>query len=574
VIERVRIGSREHAVASGPIEAPPGDRLLEISFTAPYFVDSELTGFRYRLRGLSEDWIDGNTERVARFPELRPGRYVFEVIALGPDGQPSERATVLPIVLRPFFHETTWFRGLLLAGVLMLVGWGMFSRVRRMRRHSVELERQVADRTAELRYARDHLQQIVQRRTAELTAAIDKLRQDMERRQTLERELRESQKLEAIGRLAGGLAHDFNNILTAVLTQTDLLLCSLDDASEDDQERRQGLDMIRDSGERAALLTRQLLAYSRQSMLAPVVLQPNDAIRALERMLRRLVRADIALRLELDPATGHVFVDPTQFDQIVINLVVNASQACGDSGGTVTIRTMHAGSAPPAPDLPDVGDHVLISVSDTGSGIDEAIIDHVFEPFFTTKGRGQGTGLGLASVHGIVEQSGGFVRVRSAPAEGTTFWIYLPQATRNENATTPDSPTAPAVGPAPHRPGATVLLCDDEPDIRRVAARCLADVGYRVLSTESPEHALQLGREHAAEIDLLVTDLVMPGMHGTELAQQLRAERDGLRVLYISGYSPEMFADGSPQDGTSTHFLYKPFDSRTLLRRVGEILVG
>jgi PAS domain S-box-containing protein len=380
----------------------------------------------------------------------------------------------------------------------------------------------------------------------------------------LEAQLRQAQKMEAVGRLAGGIAHDFNNLLTAILGSAQLALREV----EPSHAVRQDLEEIRRAGLRAAELTRQLLAYSRRQVVAPKVIDINDVVRNLESMLRRLIREDIDLVLELAPHPLAVKSDVGQLDQVVLNLVVNARDAMTERG-RITVRTGAAslgaqqpGNEPPAPP----GAYVHIAVADTGSGLTPEARAHLFEPFFTTKELGKGTGLGLATVYGIVKQNGGFIYVDSAPGQGTTVRVYLPLSTE-------PLPGADAALSAPPPSGGseTVLLVEDEAAVRQFARRALESSGYCVLSAGDGAEALALASRHPGPIHVLLTDVVMPGMGGPELARRLSLLRPTLRVLYCSGYTDDAsLRDGVRESGTA--FLQKPFAPEDLIHKIREVL--
>jgi len=393
---------------------------------------------------------------------------------------------------------------------------------------------------------------------------------DLTERKKLETLLYQSQKMEAVGQLAGGIAHDFNNLITVVTGQSGLL-------SEDPrlpQEWRDSVAAITEAADRAALLTRQLLAFSRRQVLQARVFCINDAINEMRDMLRRLIGADVDIVTDLDQDLGHVRVDPTQFQQIVLNLAVNARDAMPD-GGRLRIATSNAwidaamAAAFPYPVL--TGGYIRLEVQDSGEGMDDLVLNRIFEPFFTTKPRGQGTGLGLSTVYGIVKQSGGYIWVDSAPAEGTTFSIYLPRVV----AETPVAavPADVRVDQAPSPSDETILLVEDEAGVRELARRVLERAGYRVLEADDGEAAIALSGEYPGEIHLLVSDVVMPGQRGPAVFRRLAAERPGLRVLFMSGYSEEVLA----MDAFVTpvvSFLEKPFTPAALRQAVADSLRG
>ena len=378
-------------------------------------------------------------------------------------------------------------------------------------------------------------------------------------RRTLEEQLRQSQKLEAIGRLAAGVAHDFNNLLSVIIGRTELLRARHPALATP-------LDLISSTAQKAAALTRQLLAFGRQQVLEPRVLDLGGVVRSLAPMLRRVVREDIELLIEVSGA-GHIEADPVQMEQVVLNLIVNASDAM-PGGGRLTVEVDEieltggvAGRRVGAP----AGRYVTLRVADTGIGMDEATLAHIFEPFFTTKDVGKGTGLGLATVYGIVTQSDGDIRVESTPGRGTSFTVYLP---RVEAPVAPQEPAQVREGDVTG--GETIMLVEDEPDVRALMRDVLGDFGYRVLSAGSSEDALRLAAGMKDPIDLLITDVVMSGMNGIELAARLTVLRPETKVLYMTGYSHEAVAGLGALRGSS--LLQKPFTPNDLATRVREVL--
>jgi PAS domain S-box-containing protein len=388
---------------------------------------------------------------------------------------------------------------------------------------------------------------------------------DLTERRRMEDRLRQSQKLEAVGRLAGGVAHDFNNVLTAIIGAAEDLAARLapgDPLHEDVTD-------IRTAAHRAAQLTRQLLAFGRKQATQPRVVDVREIVADMERLLRRLIGENIELSVATEPCPAAVRADPGQLEQIVINLAVNARDAM-PRGGRLTIET--SGAQLGDEDLRrlvDVapGDYVLLSVSDTGTGMTPEVMSHLFEPFFTTKGAQGGTGLGLSTVYGIVKQGGGGVFVSSAPARGSTFQVYLPRAL----ATAEPATRAPA-GAAEGRGTETILLVEDEAMVRAMAVRVLRRAGYRVLDAGDGEEALRLVADpRTPHVHLLVADVVMPRLGGPDLAARLRATRPELKVLFVSGYT-ERALEIEAQLGDRTAFLSKPFDGSTLTARVRELL--
>ncbi len=413
------------------------------------------------------------------------------------------------------------------------------------------------------------------------TSGSERLRtivlRDITERRTLEAQLLQAQKMEGIGQLAGGVAHDFNNILTVIKSYAEFLRAGL----ADNATLRGDVDEVITATDRAVGLTKQLLAFSRRQSLAPRLLDPNAIVRGMEAMLRRLLGEDIELVAPLATSPGLVRVDPGQLEQVLVNLTVNARDALV-YGGLITIETAfaeltaddvhrHATRSPTAqPERP--GAYVVLRVSDSGVGMDAITQRHMFEPFFTTKPAGRGTGLGLATVYGIVQQSGGHIRVRSAPQQGTTFELYLP---RHAPAETDDPDLFVAAGPTGGTE--TVLLVEDEMAVRRSVRRLLERAGYRVIEARHGADALLVWRETHGAIDLLLTDVRMPELGGVGLVNALHGIRPDLPVLLISGYAADETAGASPKgDGVaslpSAVFIEKPFTGEELLRGVREAL--
>ncbi len=380
----------------------------------------------------------------------------------------------------------------------------------------------------------------------------------------LEAQLRHAQKMEAVGRLAGGVAHDFNNLLTVITGRSQLLLLKLPPESP----LRRDVELVEETAHRASALTRQLLAFSRKQMVQPRVVDLNEVVRGMETMLSRLIGEDVTLATRLDPTAGCVRADPAQLEQMIVNLAVNARDAM-PLGGRLTLETgfvrLDEGFAREHVGL-RAGPHVRLVVRDTGVGMDGLIKAHLFEPFFTTKGPGKGTGLGLATVYGIVTQSGGAIRVDSEPGQGAVFTIDLPRV--DAPADLRGDPGIPAA--APHG-SETVLLVEDEPEVRGLARDILHQQGYTVLEAADGDEALRIGREHGGPIHLLVTDVVMPQMGGRELADHLRAGRQETKVLYVSGYTDDAILHQGVSE-TGMAFLPKPFTASALAHKVREVL--
>jgi len=390
--------------------------------------------------------------------------------------------------------------------------------------------------------------------------------EDVTEKRVLERQLRMAQKMEAIGRLSGGIAHDFNNLLGVIIGYSRVLTKTL---STNPALREHALE-IEKAGQRAASLTKQLLAFSRQQVLTPAVLNLNTLASDMEKMLPRLLGEDIEVSLALDPELGNVKADQSQIEQVIMNLAVNARDAM-PAGGKLKIQTTnveldqaytwkHPGSK--------VGNYVMLAVTDTGTGMDAATLTHIFEPFYTSKERGKGTGLGLATVYGVVKQSNGYIWVDSAPGKGASFQIYLPRYV---------GPPAVVEQTADSRENLrgseTILLVEDAEPLRKLAMTFLESSGFRVLSAESGEDALEVTSRFGGIFDLLLTDVVMPGMNGRVLAEQLLPRQPGMKVLYMSGYTDSFIAGHGVLD-PGTQLLHKPFTEEVLIRKVRDVLDG
>jgi ligand-binding sensor domain-containing protein/nitrogen-specific signal transduction histidine kinase len=535
---------------------PFGDGVVQFRFASPSFRDESAVRYRYRLIGASEQWSQPTDQTRIGYASLAPGRYRFEVVALNDHGVPSTAAATASITIVPAYWQTWWFR--VLAGVLAV---GLIAAVPVLRNWRLEAERRrleelVAENTRSLAEKNARLEREINEREA---AESD--------RQRLEAQLRQSQKLEAVGRLAGGIAHDFNNLLTSVVGNTDLIASELGDAHALQPE----LSEIRRAADRAASLVAQLLAFSRQQLVKRRVLDVNAIVTESSRMLQRLIGADIALELTLDPALGPVRADQAQIDQILINLALNARDAM-PSGGRLSIATRDVDLAEPLAQDENGdtvrGPCVLLTVADTGCGMDPETRSRAFEPFFTTKEVGKGTGLGLSTVYGIVKQNGGQILVDSAPGRGTSFRIYLPRA--NEPVQQPEQPERPAPQPAAGQ-DRVVLVVEDEAAVRGLVCRTLRRYGYRILEAADGPSALEISSRHPEPIHLLLSDMIMPGMSGKDVADRITAMRRETSVLFMSGHTRDVLGSRGMLD-EQTDLIQKPFAPADLARRVREAL--
>jgi two-component system cell cycle sensor histidine kinase/response regulator CckA len=380
---------------------------------------------------------------------------------------------------------------------------------------------------------------------------------DVTAHRRFEEEVRQAQKMEAVGRLAGGIAHDFNNVLTVIKGYSQLVLMQV----EDERLRRQ-IDEIRVAAERASLMTQRLLAFGRKQPLLPEIVDLTAVVNGMEPMLRRLIRADIAFDLRLAPALGPIKADPGQLEQVVLNLAINAGDAM-PRGGTLTIETTAVELKEAAPTIP-AGSYVAMAVRDTGTGMDDSTLRQAFEPFFTTKQKGKGTGLGLATVYTIVQQNGGTIDVESKLGAGTTFRILFPRVPTVEAS----APLIPAASALP-RGSETVLVVEDEPGVRAIALEFLVRQGYRVLEADNGASALKVFDAEKERIDLVLTDVVMPGMNGPEMVEALLDREPRLRVLFMSGYTDDVLG---PKRLTTWRLVQKPFSAEELLLKLREAL--
>ena len=397
-------------------------------------------------------------------------------------------------------------------------------------------------------------------------AYLEFFAEDVTERRVLERQLRMAQKMEAVGRLSGGIAHDFNNLLGVIIGYSRVVRKQLGK----DSPLSEHVEEVEKAGQRAAELTKQLLAFSRQQVLTPAVLNLNAVVKELCKMLPRLLGEDIDVTTALAEDLGQVKADQGQIEQVIVNLAVNARDAM-PQGGRLKIETAnvqldenftwnHPGSR--------VGRYVMLGVTDSGIGMSPETQAQIFEPFFTTKERGKGTGLGLATVYGVVKQSGGYISVDSAPGKGASFRVYLP---RTEEAVVQPAASVPVDQPA--RGSETILLVEDAEPLRKLAQSFLEARGFRVLTAPNGEEALQLAVQNPEPIHLLLTDVVMPGMNGRVLAEQLGPRQPGMKVIYMSGYT-DSFIAGHGVLNPGTHLLHKPFNEETLIAKVREVLDG
>ncbi len=552
VITHFEVFNKEQrpGVAHSPLEASiTQTRLLEIpseysaisfQFAALGYRSPESIRYEYLLEGFDQAWQRAGRDRRATYTNLAPGTYKLHVRAANREGVWFMNGEGLELTVHPAWWQNTWVRVLSLLLLLLgavVAGWNVSWKRSQSRIRAAEQARLLA-------------------------AEREKAAEDREK---LLIQLQQAQKMESVGRLAGGVAHDFNNMLSVILGNSSL---ALDDPACNGQPREH-LEEIRNAAQRSADLTRQLLAFARKQTIKPRVLNLNETVSGMLKMLQRLVGEQIELTWQPGEGLWSVLIDPSQIDQILANLTVNARDAIVGHG-RITIETANVTlehavlSAHPEQVK---GEYVCLSVSDSGSGMDANTREHLFEPFFTTKKIGVGTGLGLATVYGIVQQNGCKIHVQSEEGKGSVFQIFLPRTHHEENA------GAARKERSRFRGSETVLLVEDEPQILQISQRLLRQNGYTVLHTADAVEALRMAAGHPGPIHLLLTDVVMPGMNGRELSERLSALRPGLRSLFMSGYTAEIIAQHGVLD-EGVDFIQKPFDNDVLLKTVRDILDG
>jgi signal transduction histidine kinase/ActR/RegA family two-component response regulator len=511
-------------------------------------------------------------------PEIvEDGLIAFTKTLPGWDGKPAAYLVVrneMPIVrLLNQSNERLIIWLFIFAGVLLLlIYWSVVRWVSHpLRRIMATLERNDPKAIEPLCHSDCEFGELA-RTTQKFFEQRDNLVREMEERRVTqealrksEEELRHSQKMEAVGRLAGGVAHDFNNLLTAIIGYAELIATR----TSSNSLAKQNAELIGKAGEQAAALTRQLLAFSRKQILQPKVIDLNTLVVEMEKLLRRVIGERFDLQSHPNAKNGRVKADPSQLEQVVLNLGVNARDAM-PRGGKLIIRTENVSldreTAPQISSSLRPGDYVVLSVTDTGAGMDAETMSHIFEPFFTTKGPGKGTGLGLATVYGIVRQTGGGISVESEPGQGTTFQIYLPQESRPVDTS--------RAAPAPVEKSKnfeTVLVVEDEDIVRELVCEVLEDQGYNVLCAPDGIEAMRVAEDYDGEIHLLVTDVIMPHMNGHELAGKLSELRLEMKILYVSGYSDNDIGDHGVLD-PRYELLQKPFTPQTLARKIRDVI--
>lgn len=546
-------------IASSEVAFHFGDVPVAGTLTA-----AQLTELASQLSGNARN-LSGTQREV----QLGTERYIVATVRLSPEGGPAVSLSVLKSLDKETSFLSGLNRGLMGLGLIsVLAGSGLVFLI------SHTFTRPLSSLVSGVRALEKGdfsypLESSGGDEVTEVTAAFVRMRAHMEKSQDeqrqLEERLRQAHKMEAVGRLAGGVAHDFNNLLTIIRGNSDLLI----DREGSDNFHRRCVEQIQKAAGRAVSMTRQLLAFSRMQVLQPRVIELNTIVVEMGKMIPRLIGEHIEFVFLPDPKLASVKADPGQIEQVILNLAVNARDAM-PNGGNLTVATsnisMDEGEAARRPPMTP-GQYVLLSVKDTGHGMDQATITHIFEPFFTTKEVGKGTGLGLATVYGVVKQSGGFIWVISSPGKGSTFEIYLPQA--SGPVSKPDLETKPSAIP---RGSETILVAEDEAGVRELACQFLRVKGYTVLEAKDGHEALEIAARHSGTIHLLLSDMVMPKMNGGALAGKLRAIRPNIRVAFMSGYS-EFSRGEMANEFPHAPVLQKPFSPATLVGIVREALL-
>ncbi len=540
-----------------PISAPLGHRKVEFTFTAPSLSIPERLRLQYRLDGRDKDWTEAGDQRRVVYSGLSGGDYTFRVRAANEDGVWSLVEATIPLRLFAPFTSTWPFYGLL-GAILLASGFGVGAvRSRVAARRQEQLEQLVERRTRELADARDRLEERVAARTAALA-------QESADRLKAERSLHDAQRMESVGRLAGGVAHDLNNMLTVVLGNADILRESLADTADAEE-----VAQIIGAGTRAARLTSQLLTFARRQVGQPKAVHLDELIRDLQVMLQRLAGEQVTLEIMSSSTLGSIWADRGQMEQVLVNLTMNARDAM-PNGGTLTIETSDTELSPAeVSERPGVepGAYVRLVVRDTGVGIEPHLLAHVFEPFYSTKEATKGTGLGLASCFGITKQWGGHIAVTSEIGRGATFELLFPRGVQDSAPEEVGSPT-PTIALAT---GERILLVEDEPVVRQLARRILESSGYLVTEASDGEEAIARLSATDLEIDLVLSDVVMPRMNGKALADQIRKTHPSLPVLLMTGYSHDVLAENLLLD-PAYRVVGKPFNRATLLNEVRQVI--
>ena len=554
-LESVHVDGRPFAVDT-PLDLPPGVSRLEVTFAVTDALVPSRVHVQYRMEGISDEWVEAGPRRTLAFGPLAGGTYRLVVRASNEDGSWAREPAILQVRVAYALYEQPWFVPVLVAASAVAVFLVARLRQRRLVRRGRELTAEVAARTADLEAARATLERRVDERTAQLAG-------ELAERKRLETQLLEAQKLESIGRLAGGVAHEINNSMTGVLGFTDLAT----QGAQDDPALLSDLREIRRAGERVAGITRQLLTFARRQVSLRAAVDPARLVLGQQRALQAMLGEQVHLEIQVAAVLPPVRVDVAQFEQVLINLVLNARDAM-PTGGTITLEVNAEWLAAPrtvgSVVLP-AGSYVHLTVADAGVGMSADVMARLFEPFFTTKDVHKGTGLGLAVCHGIITQHGGAISAESLPGSGSTMHVWLP-------ATDEAIPIEPEHVEVPSATGhETILVVEDEPAVREVARRTLARQGYTVLEAGNGAEALKLLHTHQAQVDLVLSDVVMPDVDGLSLAQTIRSSGGTTPIVFMSGYA----GHGTEVEAQLARIgptLLKPFSHEGLTTTVRRVL--
>lgn len=512
----------KHFDPSDPVELPAGGHDLEVHYSAPYFGGGDRLRYKYKLEGFDGNWVDAGKRSVAYYTNLPPGRYQFRVQAASNDGVWISKEAGVNLQIRPLIYQTWWFRLAVLTAGLGSVYLFVIARTAYLNKLRLQLEEQVAEHMAARQQAHN---------------------------------------LESLGQIAGGVAHDFNNMLGIIMGHTERLI-----STKPSPQVERSLNIIFDTCKRGAALTQQLLAFGRKQILRPAAIDLNRIVAEVKGMMSPVIGEDIDLICTFDGLSAVIMADRSQIERVLVNLVINARDAM-PHGGRVEVEVKRAAkedsSFLPASSTRS-SQHVRIRVTDTGTGMDAETLTHIFEPFFTTKKRGQGSGLGLAQVYGTVQQSGGSISVQSALGCGTQFAVYFPLVADQVSEAKPLSTPVP-------RGNETVLVVEDQLELLEITAAIVRNLGYEVLEANSPAQAIEMAKALSGRLDLLLTDVKMPGMNGRQLADELLKRRPSLNVIFMTGYS-ESSVLGEDMLNRNIPILHKPFTQEQLGAMLRQVL--
>lgn len=516
--------------------------VFNISFAVLNHKHSEDDKYAYQLIGFDEGWQNVGNQRTIRYTNLDPGRYIFKVKTINNVALWNDKGISIQVLINPPFWATLIFR-LIISIIIILSIYGIY----RFRTNSIT------------------------KRNKELLELNRELNDQIYYRMKLQQQLDQAQKLDSIGTLAGGIAHDFNNLLTVIKGYSDIALVKIKDKNDPIYKN---ISEVRDASERAENLTNQILTFSRKQIYKPKIIDINKIISDSSKMMHRLIGEDININMKLAREIPAINADPVQIEQVIINLIINARDAINQKTKKASEKKIIIETSQKYLDEEytkshidsQQGQHIIFSISDNGIGMTQEVQDKIFEPFYTTKDKGKGTGLGLATVYGIVKQNSGNIYVYSEPNEGTTFKVFWPAS--KEPLSSTDKKPIIKVDLAGSE---SLLVVEDDIDVRRFAHSALTEFGYSVVIAENGQEALKLVEENNKHLDLLITDMIMPGMNGKELSEKIKLLKPDTEILYVSGYTEDHIVQSGELD-KDINFLSKPYTITTLAKKVREVL--